>query len=186
MAGKGKPQKYELDDMGRTLILTRYRNGASQIMAYFEARGIPAWRVHHWARALGVARIKDRTWPPEDIAYLKAHWGKQSIRLIAKQLKRSCSAIKNKANRLQLGCSWQRDDGYTLRSLSEAMGCHTSKVQRWLTDGKLKATRSEVSPLIWHITDAEVRAFVKTYPSEVDLARVDKYWFLGLIFDQDA
>jgi hypothetical protein len=71
--------------------------------------------------------------------------------------------------------------------LADALGVDVKKVLRWIHRGILRAERRGTERLpqqggdIWWIPDASVRKFILNFPGEIDLARVEKIWFLNLL-----
>ena len=65
-------------------------------------------------------------WTPQDEAYLEENWGKFSIPTIAKNLNRTVSAIKVRAQKLQLGPALMGGDYITLNQLIIAV-CGSTK-----------------------------------------------------------
>jgi hypothetical protein len=61
------------------------------------------------------------------------------------------------------------------------------KVLAWIRRGILAAERRGTNRTqrqggdIWWISDRAVRRFILRYPEEIDLARVEKIWFLDLL-----
>jgi len=63
------------------------------------------------------------------------------------------------------------------------------KVLRWIQQQALNAERRGTARTeaqggdTWWISDRNVRRFVLRFPQEIDLARVEKMWFLNLLTD---
>jgi hypothetical protein len=97
---------------------------------------------------------------------------------------RSVAAIQIKLNRERIKSNLE---GYSACQLAGAMGIDAKKVLRWIKDGVLKAERRGTDRLpqqggdTWWISDQGVRRFVLRFPEEIDLARVEKIWFLNLV-----
>lgn len=97
---------------------------------------------------------------------------------------RSVTAIQVKVNRNRIKSNLE---GYSACQLADALGVEAKKVVRWIQQGVLKAERRGTGRLpqqggdTWWISDASVRRFVLRYPGEIDLARVEKIWFLSLL-----
>jgi hypothetical protein len=74
---------------------------------------------------------------------------------------------------------------YSAYSLSEAFGVDSHKVGLWIRRKMLHATRrgtdrTQGGDSYW-ITHDAAREFVYRHPDEIDLARVEKLWFLDLV-----
>ena len=54
--------------------------------------GVPRWAVNRRAAALGLSRVKDRPWSPEEEEFLETHLHRASLKAIARKLRRSPTA----------------------------------------------------------------------------------------------
>jgi hypothetical protein len=154
-----------------------------------------AWQIG-WTRSavckrgaeLGLARAKERVWLDREERIL-ARFGHLAPTGIQRKLAeagfaRSVSAIQIKVNRDRIKRNLA---GYSACQLADALGVEAKKVLRWIQQGVLKAERRGTERLpqqggdIWWISDASVRRFVIRFPGEIDLARVEKIWFLSLL-----
>lgn len=184
----GRPLKYPLTDERRRVILAEYDSTNRRALA--GRFGVPAWAVTRWAGDLGVRRVKERPWSPEDVAYLRAHVHRVAWAKLARHLGRSVVAVKLKAKRL--GEHKVADGGYTQRELARLLGVDDHKVARWVRWGCLKARNRGTDRLVvqggdaWLITEKAVRDFVRRYPGEIDLRRVDALWFIDLAFGTNS
>ena len=138
---------------------------------------------------LGLARVKERIWSGRGNAlflsdsYHLAPTGIQR-KLAEGGFARSVAAIQVKANRDRIKSNLP---GYSACQLADALGIDVKKVLRWIQQGVLKAERRGTERLpqqggdTWWISDQGVRRFVLRFPEEIDLARVEKIWFLNLV-----
>jgi hypothetical protein len=137
---------------------------------------------------LGLARVKERIWSEREEKLLAkyGHLAPSGIqrRLSEAGFARSIAAIQIKVNRSRIKSNLE---GYSACQLADALGVDVKKVLRWIHQGVLKAERRGTERLpqqggdIWWISDAGVRRFVLRFPGEIDLARVEKIWFLSLL-----
>lgn len=137
---------------------------------------------------LGLARCKERIWSQPEVQLLNqfGHLAPSGIqrKLAEAGFTRSIAAIQIKANRDRIKSNLE---GYSACRLADALGVEVKKVLRWIRDGALKADRRGTERLpqqggdIWWISDPSVRRFILRYPDEIDLARVEKIWFLDLV-----
>ena len=80
-------------------------------------------------------------------------------------------------------------DGYSANSLALAFGVDVHKVLTWIRRGLLAGSRRgtfrrpEQGGDTWWIPKNQVKRFIIRCPEEIDLARVEKFWFLDLITD---
>jgi hypothetical protein len=145
---------------------------------------MPQWAVNRRAVALGLARPKDRPWSPDEEERLDKYYWRTSVKALAKRLGRSVTAIRLKAKRLGLR---KHEEGYTACSLAQALGVDPHWVAARIQDGKLKAVhrKTERTPAqggdSWLITEEAVVAFVREYPYEIDLRKVNGLWFMDLV-----
>ena len=149
---------------------------------------LPRWAVLRRGRELGLARTKEAPWSDMEIGLLE-RWGHLTDAVIQRKLKaagysRSVNGIHLKLKRLRIK---QNLDGYSAYSLAEAFGVDWHKVGSWIRRNMLRATRrgterkeSQGGDTYW-ITQNAVRDFVFRYPDEVDLAKVEKFWFLDIV-----
>ncbi len=137
---------------------------------------------------LGLARVKERLWSEQEERVL-ARFGHLAPSGMQRKLAeagfaRSVTAIQVKVNRNRIKSNLE---GYSACQLADALGVEAKKVVRWIQQGVLKAERRGTGRLpqqggdTWWISDASVRRFVLRYPGEIDLARVEKIWFLSLL-----
>jgi hypothetical protein len=150
--------------------------------------GWPRYSIAKRGAELGITRVKERVWSEreEEILHRYGHLPISSVqkRLALSGFERSCAAVQVKVTRLKIK---QNLDGYSACSLAVAFGVDVHKVLRWIHRGLLKAgrrgtgRRSRQGGDTWWITHRDVKRFVLRAPDEIDLARVEKFWFLDLL-----
>jgi hypothetical protein len=156
--------------------------GRSQAIANKLKR--PRWVVNRRAAMLGLSRPKDRPWNNAEVEYLEANYHHVAIKALSRRLSRSETAVKLKAKRLGLR---KYDEGYTAKSLAEALGVDPHWVLARIRSGKLRANqrRTDRKPEqggdSWLITDDAVLDLLREYPYDIDLRKVDSLWFTDLI-----
>lgn len=139
---------------------------------------------------LGVTRVKEKPWCEQEELLLErfgylAPTGIQR-KLAEAGFARSVAAIQVKLNRNRIKSNL---GGYSACSLADALGVDVRKVLKWIQNRFLKAERrgtertAEQGGDMWWISDRSVRRFVLRFPEEIDLARVEKIWFLNLLTD---
>jgi hypothetical protein len=139
---------------------------------------------------LGVTRTKERAWSMAEEHLLEqfGHLAPSGIRrkLAAAGFPRSIAAIQVKLTRNRIK---RNLDGYSANSLANGFGVDVHKVLVWIRSGLLKAERRGTARTesqggdTWWIADRAVRRFILRAPGEIDLARVEKMWFLDLLTD---
>jgi len=151
----------------------------------------PKWAVAKRGAQLGVTRTKEAPWSGEELELLErfGHLTCAGIqaRLRRAGFKRSWAAIQLKRNRLHITANL---DGYSATSLAKAFGIDVHRVLTWIRRGLLRAERRttgsqecEGGNQAWWIPRTAVKKFVMRAPEEIDLARVEKIWFLDLLTD---
>ncbi len=140
--------------------------------------------------ALCLTRTKERCWSAEEERLLE-RWGHLTPAAIQRRLAlagypRSCAAIQVKIVRLRIK---RNLDGYSACALARAFGVDVHKVSYWIRRGLLRAERRGTARTVsqggdmWWISLSAVRRFILRAPEEIDLARVEKFWFLDLLTD---
>ncbi len=169
----------------------RQRQGDRKALLAVSARlGWPKNAVCKRAAELGLPRVKEPSWTNEEEQVLErwAHLAPSGIRmrLALAGFCRSIAAIQIKLNRERMK---QNLDGYSANGLADALGVDTHKVLSWIRRGLLRAQRRGTERTAsqggdtWWIARREVKRFVLRAPDEIDLARVEKIWFLDLLTD---
>jgi len=150
--------------------------------------GLPKWMVTRRGGTLGLARVKEPAWSADEVALLE-RWGHLTDAVIQRKLKaagfhRSVNGIHLKLKRLRIK---QNLDGYSACSLATAFGVDSHKVTTCIRRKMLRATlrgtdrtEQQGGDSFW-ITQNAVRDFVSAYADEVDLRKVEKWWFLDLV-----
>lgn len=148
--------------------------------------GLPRWYIKRQAARLGLTMRFDRKrWTREEIDHLENLVGRVSSATIAKRLRRPESSVVNKVKRL--GISRRVRDGYTMRELELCLGEDHHKIARWIKDGwlqdRLQGTRRHNGNGndIHRIREKDIFNFIKNYPQEINLGKVDQTWFLDLV-----
>jgi hypothetical protein len=140
------------------------------------------------AAELGLTRVKEHVWSDQEEQILRrfGHLAPSGMqrKLAEAGFVRTVAAIQIKVNRDRIKSNL---DGYSACRLADALGVDVKKVLRWIQQGILRAERRGTDRLpqqggdTWWIPDASVRKFILRFPGEIDLARVEKIWFLNLI-----
>lgn len=145
---------------------------------------LPKWRITHRASQLGLSRVKEKPWSEYEVRKLQSQIGFTSIAKLAKRLGRSETAIQLKATRLGIQ---KRRHGYTATSLSQALGVNNKFVTGRIADGRIHAIRRETRRTDkqggdeWLITDEDVIEYIRANPYDLDIKKIDAYWFMDVI-----
>ena len=148
--------------------------------------GLPRWYIKRQAARLGLAmHIDRRPWTRRETNVLEKLVGRVSSATIAKRLRRPESSVVNKLKRL--GTSRRVRDGYTMRDLELCLGEDHHKIAGWIKNGclldRFQGTRRHDGngKDIHRIREKDILTFIKNYPQEITLGKVDQTWFLDLV-----
>jgi DNA-directed RNA polymerase specialized sigma24 family protein len=186
-------RKYELTPAMDESIREAYRRYHElkdrQALAKCAKRlALPSWVVIRRGGTLGLAHVKESPWSDGEIGVLEKY-GHLTDAVIRRKLKdagyqRSITAIHSKLKRLRVK---RNLEGYSAKELADALGTDSHKVANWIRRGMLRATRrgterteAQGGDFYW-IAHRAVQTFVLRYPEEIDLHRVEKWWFLDLV-----
>ncbi len=183
----------EIDDVIRSAWRSKAHGGrATKVVLAKTKCGWPEWAVRRRARNLGLCRryAAERAWSAEELDFLKKHAWRSPERIRDKLrekfgVARTPAAIILKRRRLKL---LSNTHFYSAQHLGELLGEDGHKVVRWIHCGLLEARKRGLEKRtpqqggdIYAIFPADVRKFINHNPHEIDLAKVEKYWFLDLI-----
>lgn len=170
----------ERDALVRSRYDSRVRGRAAEIA---RSLGWPVWVVKKRARELCLLgpRARWQDWTSSEVAFLETHAGTRHVHWIAQKLKRSETSVILKLKRLHI--SRRIREGYNMRDLELCLGLDHRKIEALVASGKLDAEREgRVHGQPWLFTHGAVRNFVRRYPNDFRLDRVDQLWFLDLVF----
>lgn len=191
---KGLPKRlYETTDAIDQLLRDRYpactEPGMLEALAVQCSR--PSWWLKRRGAALGLEYGRNKS--PE--------WTQAEEELLAKHCHLSLNTLKRKLRALgtvrtetaislrlkKLALSRVNLDTYSAAEAARLMGVDGDTVRRWIRAGGLRATRTPDSKSAaphFQITRRALREWIAAHPAEVDLRRVDKYWFIDLAFSK--
>jgi hypothetical protein len=188
----GKPVKWvvtpDAHEAIRKVYVTATGNGEVRDLA--KRLGLPRWKVARYAISQGwIARTnKEPDWTEKELEILRrsAHRSPEVIQKALKRagFKRSVTGIIVKRKRQHY---LRNIEGQSAHSLAECFGIDAKPVLRWIHRGQLKAMKRGLHRTpqqggdIYLIKDEWVREFILENVSEVDLRKVDKYWFVDLL-----
>ena len=187
-----KPSKYVITPEKHRRIERLYKStpikGAVAELA--KKIGLPRWRVSRYAIAQGWIAVqkKEPNWNPEEIRIMKKN-ARLSPSGIGKRLKahgyaRSETAVILKRKRMRLAANL---NGQAAHSLAECLGVESHFILRAIKLGKLNATRRGTDRTavqggdMWYITDSAIKDYIVNHMYEIDIRKVDKYWFVDLL-----
>lgn len=192
-----KPAKYTVTAEMDAVIRRVYRTegtGSGEVRDLARRLGLPRWKVTRRALELGVreSRIKELPWSKIELRILEgnAHLSPQriSIRLAKAGYRRTEVAVTLKLKRLRLRSNLK---GMSARQTAECFGVDSKAVTRWINLGLLRADRRGTDRVpeqggdMWFIREKYLRRFVLENLNQIDLRKVDKYWFVDLLTGGD-
>jgi hypothetical protein len=109
--------------------------------------------------------------------------GRVSTAAIAKRLRRPEGSVVSKLRHLAI--SRRVREGYTIRDLELCLGVDHRRIRRWIALGwladRLQGTRRHEGNDIHRIREKDLLSFLKNHPQELELAKLDRAWFLDLV-----
>lgn len=187
-----KHPKYTITPEIHERIRKVYRNntGNGEVAALARELGFPRWKVSRHAREQGWVPVqrKEPMWTEAETAQLQrlTRYSPDVIqrKMAERGYRRSVNAIVNKIRRLNMR---KNISGHSSRDVAQCLGIDDHAVTRAIALGKLKATRRGTARTdrqggdMWYILDQNIRKYVLEYLSEIDIRKVDKWWFVDLI-----
>ncbi len=180
----------ESDHLIRNAYLRQRQGDRSALKGAGRELGWPRSAVCKRGAELGLVRVKEKEWASQELRLLEkfGHLTPTGIqrKLAEAGFARSVAAIQVKLTRERIKSNLE---GYSACQLADALGVEVRKVLRWIGQEALNAERRGTSRTLeqggdtWWISDRNVRRFVLRFPQEIDLARVEKMWFLNLLTD---
>ncbi len=172
-------------DMEIRQAYQKQRQGDRQALRAVSRKiGWPRDVVSKRGAELGVTRAKERPWTQqeEDLLEQFGHLTPNGIRrrFAAAGFCRSIGAIQIRLTRMRIK---QNLSGYSANGLANGLGVDVHKILNWIRRGLLAAERrgTDRTGDTWWISERAVKRFVLRAPEEIDLARVEKIWFLDLL-----
>jgi len=183
----------EIDETIRRCFARKYQDGGALASAARET-GWTKNAVVQRARELGLSHARNEVrWTDAEERLLEelAHQSPQTIQIHLREkfgVSRTLTSIEAKRQRLGLLSNL---DGMNLRQLAEALGVAKKTVDRWLSGGWIRGILrfpelQAVNRHVWFFPNAEIRRFIIEHLVAVDLARVEKYWFVDLLTNGKA
>lgn len=190
-----RPAKYgPLTPEREAFIRAHYQpdgRGRGWTLRLAKRMGVPKWRLARWAAALGLSEhlaTKPAPWTPAEDAHLERRLEQgRTLEVIARELRRSLTAVEVRAKRLGISRRSCRH-GLSATAAAMAMGVDVHKVTRWIAAGWLDASRMGTARVPqqggdeWVIPEQALRKFLREHPTAYSLRRVDQTWFLSLVF----
>lgn len=166
-----------------------FREKGKGVKAYATELGWPHHVLVHRASQLGIARIKEKPWTTEERSLLSelAHFSPTRIWKTFKErgFKRTEASIACMRKKSQ---AFKTAPWYSATSLALLIGVEAHMVtNNWIPKGLKFIWKGSKRRAQWQGGDVrlfhqkEIRRFFIEHPEEIDLLKVDKYWFLEMI-----
>jgi hypothetical protein len=164
--------------------------GNGQVRALAQRLGYPRWKITRYAMQAGLIakQKKEPDWNERELRILE-HNARHSPERIQIKLKiagyrRSATGIVLKRKRMRY---LRNLDGMSATSLAECLGVDNHFVTRAIAGGRLKAEKRGTRRTekqggdTNYIKDKNIRNYILTWLPEIDIRKVDKYWFCHLL-----
>jgi DNA-binding CsgD family transcriptional regulator len=186
----GSAHKHRWTDEEREIVRRDY-TGTHQSKRDIAARlGVTQNAVAGQIMNMGLGNRSDRDrckpWSEKEDEQLRELLGKYAPRTVAEKMVRSLNSVVMRGKRLGISRRC-RDGWYTKKECCEILGMDHKWVQRRIDDGALKATwhygtkPNKNGLQAWHIEEADLIAFIKKYPQDLNGRNVDLIQIVGLL-----
>ena len=187
-----KPVKYKITPEIRARIEKVYKTdtGNGQVAALAKALGFPRWKVTRYAVEHGLTAKQQQQpdWSEAETELLQklARYspGRIRIKMKARGYTRSVNGIVLKMRRMKMR---QNIKGHSARDVARCLGVHDHFVTRAIKAGRLSATKRGTARTErqggdhWYILAQNLRQYILNHLHEIDIRKVDKYWFVDLL-----
>lgn len=197
MAGKSrKPERWPITAEIHAAIERVYKrdSGNGQIRAMARRIDYPRWKITRYAITQGwiAKQKKEPNWSNRELHILEnaAHLSPAVIqrRLKAAGYHRSETGIVLKRKRMRY---LKNLKGMTSRQCAECLGVDDHFITRAIKHGKLAAKHRGTARTPqqggdqWFIKEKSLREYIIENLNEIDIRKVDKYWFVDLLANGD-
>ena len=180
-------------DEERAIIRRDYKHSrrSCQLLADYLSRltgqRITEFGVKGQIQTMGIAKSDDRhPWSPEQDAKLKELIPSFCPRVVAEKMHRSINSVVVRSKRLTISRRC-RNGWFTKKELMEILGHDHKWIQRRIDSGAIPATYhygikpGQLGGTAWHITEKDLKNFIKTYPEELVGCNIDIITIVDII-----
>lgn len=169
----------ELDlALTRAYRFARDRKELTELLNHLQRSiSFPRFTIVARAAELGLTFQVRRHWSATEVETMRELLGSYSTKAVALKLGRTYQSVKGKIALMQL--SSRIRDGYSLNDIQELIGVSSRKVDGWIRKGWIRLDSGRAS-------EAQMRKFLRRYPEEYILRRVDETWFKDLMFSKGS
>lgn len=189
---KGKKPKYVITPEMHREIEKTYKDitETGEVRKLAERLGLPRYKITKYAQLQGwiPMRKKEPDWSERELRILEssAHLSPERIQKNLKRVgyHRTVTGIVLKRKRMRF---LKNKGGHSAHQVAACFGVDVKCITRWISLGYLKARRrgtartSRQGGDIYYIKDAWIRDFIVNAIDEIDIRKVDKYWFVDLL-----
>lgn len=145
----------------------------ARFLSHMSGDRITAFAVRGQVTSMGIAKTTDRhPWSTIEDDRLRDLMPQFCARRVARMMHRSLNSVVVRSKRLSI--SRRTHDGwFTKREVMEILGHDHKWVQRRIDSGALRASYhhehrpAQKGMACWHITQRDLRDFIRTYPEEL-------------------
>ncbi len=191
-----KPPKWPITPEIHAAIERVYKRdtGNGQVAALAIRLNYPRWKITRYAIQAGLIakQHKEPNWTERELLILE-HQAHRSPGIIQKKLKEAGFArsetgivLKRKRERFLKNL-----DGMSSRQLALCLGVDDHFVTKAIKGGRLKAEHRGTNRTdlqggdIWYIKRKDIRKYILDWLNEIDIRKVDKYYFCDLLANKE-
>lgn len=193
MTGKPlKPEQWPITPEIHARIEKIYKRdtGNGQVRALARSLGYPRWKITRYAIKQGwtAKSKKEPPWSEDELEILQkyAYLGAEGLQKKLKKAgyKRTAAGIVLKRKRMEFS---KYLDGYSARGLARYLGVDDHFITRAIDAGRLKAKQRKTKRTkqqggdMYYIPEKSARQYIMEYLNEIDIRKVDKHWFVGVL-----
>jgi len=181
-----RPRNHQWTEEEQGLVRLHYDGTRASVEKLMALIGCSRYGVKGQVAFLGLALSKQPNWSEKELHYIKIHYKKESVRVMAHALHRSMNSVKVKTSRLHFSLR-SRDGWYTKKEVCEILGVDHHAAQRWIDSGDLKATYhtgrkpSQKGMAMWHIEAADLKTFIIGHCQEFQGRNIDLFCILKVL-----
>lgn len=187
-----KPIKWPITSEIHEAIVRVYQcdTGDGQVRELARRFGYPRWKITRYAIQCGLIakQKKEPDWTERELRILEhaAHRSPMIIqrRLLKAGYRRSEKGIILKRKRMRF---LKNLEGMSATSLAQCLGVDNHFVTRAIHGGRLKATMRGTKRTekqggdTYYIKDNDIRTYILSWLGEIDIRKIDKWWFCDLL-----
>ncbi len=194
LRGQAKtPRKYTVSPEAHEAIKRLYQQAPEErgaVANLAKRLRLPRWKVSRYAISQGWIAVEKKgpVWSQEETEALQ-RLARYCPEVVSRKMKekgynRSSTACVLKMRRMKMN---QNLKGQSSRSLAECFGVDDHWVTNRIKRGALKAKKRGTARTeaqggdMWYIKDKDIREFILENVHEIDLRKVDKYWYTDIV-----